>query len=197
MEIKMVPIGKIKQYTNNPRFNEKAVPRVADSITRFGFRNPILVDKNCVIICGHTRLEAAKSLGRKTVPVIYAKDLSTEKVNALRLADNKTAEFSEWNMELLLQELEGVGDDQEAIESLFRDELEAMNRFEPEERDMPDLPSGEKSPYEQMAFILSTAQAITVRKAMAKAITAGGFFDTGNKNKNGNALARFAEAYLG
>lgn len=100
-------------YKNNPRQNDQAVESVAESIKQFGFQQPIVVDKDGVIIVGHTRLKAAKKLGLKTVPVIVADNLSEEKAKAYRLADNKTGELAGWNFELLdieLQELNELSD---------------------------------------------------------------------------------------
>ena len=104
-EIKVVPIGDVKPYPNNPRDNEKAVPAVAASIERFGFRNPILVDGDGVIIEGHTRRLAAISLGMEEVPVVYATDLAPDEVDALRVIDNKTAELADWDMDKLAEEM--------------------------------------------------------------------------------------------
>ncbi len=106
MQIELLQIEKLIPYANNARNNEKAVDKVAASIKEFGFRNPIIIDKNNEIIAGHTRLLAAKKLGLKEVPTIRADDLTAEQVKAFRIADNKTAEYSEWNFELLAQELE-------------------------------------------------------------------------------------------
>jgi DNA modification methylase len=99
---------EIKPYQNNPRKNDKAVEQVAKSIEEFGFKNPIIVDKNMVIIAGHTRLKASEKLGLNKVPVIVAEDLTDEQANALRLVDNKTAEASEWDFERLKEELDKI-----------------------------------------------------------------------------------------
>ena len=93
-------------YINNPRNNENAVDKVASSISEFGFKNPIVIDKNNVIINGHTRLLASKKLGLKEVPVIVADDLSEAQVKAFRIADNKTSEYASWDKELLRVELD-------------------------------------------------------------------------------------------
>ena len=98
-------IEELRAYENNPRHNEKAVDAVAASIREFGWKNPIVIDKNNVIAAGHTRLLAAKKLGLKTVPCIVADDLTEEQIRAFRLADNKTAELAEWDEELLAEEL--------------------------------------------------------------------------------------------
>lgn len=111
MQIKTWPIDRPQPYDKNPRLNDDAVAIVARSIQEFGFRQPIVVDEDGVVIIGHTRLKAAKSLGLREVPVHVARGLSPEKVKALRIADNKTAEIAEWNLELLpieLAELQGM-----------------------------------------------------------------------------------------
>lgn len=98
-------IEDIKPYENNPRKNEKAVKYVANSIKEFGFKVPIIVDSNNVIIAGHTRYKAAKKLGYATIPCIVASDLTPKQVRAFRLVDNKTGELAEWDLELLNNEL--------------------------------------------------------------------------------------------
>lgn len=105
MNIIDVEIDKIIDYENNPRNNENAVDAVAASIKEFGFKVPIVIDKNNVIIAGHTRKKAAMKLGLKTVPCIVADDLTPEQVKAFRVADNKTAELAQWDFGLLEQEL--------------------------------------------------------------------------------------------
>lgn len=108
--IVMMPVSAIIPYENNPRKNKEAVERVAASLREFGFRQPIVVDKDYVIVAGHTRLLAAKRLRMKEVPVLVADDLSEEQIKAYRLADNKTAEFSEWDEDLLKVELSDLLD---------------------------------------------------------------------------------------
>ena len=105
MKIELRNITDIKPYPNNPRVNDAAVDAVAASIREFGFRQPIVVDVDGVIICGHTRYKAALKLGLTQVPVHVAKDLTPAQIQAYRLADNKTAELAEWNYELLPIEL--------------------------------------------------------------------------------------------
>ncbi len=105
MIIEQRPIEAVRPYPNNPRNNKKAVAAVAASIKEFGFKVPIVVDTAGVIITGHTRREAAISLGMKTVPVIVADDLTEAQIRAFRLADNKVSEFSEWDEDALAEEL--------------------------------------------------------------------------------------------
>ena len=110
MQIKEMKIGELVPYENNPRKNEAAVEKVAASIREFGFKVPIVIDKNKVIAAGHTRLDAAKLLGLETVPVIMADDLTDEQIRAFRLADNKTGELAEWDFDRLREELEALKD---------------------------------------------------------------------------------------
>src|SRR5262245_8871648 len=108
MLIEMRPIDSIKPYPGNPRINDEAVAAVAASIREYGFRQPLVVDTDGVLIVGHTRWKAAKSLGLTKVPVHVAKDLTPAQIKAYRIADNKTNELAEWNYDLLPLELAGL-----------------------------------------------------------------------------------------
>lgn len=108
MKIEMRKLSEIKPYEKNPRINNAAVDAVAASIKEFGFRVPIVVDADGVIICGHTRLKAAQKLGLDSAPVHVATDLSAMQVKALRIADNKTSELAEWDFNLLPLELKDL-----------------------------------------------------------------------------------------
>lgn len=108
VKVQNVSIDKIKPYENNPRDNEAGVDAVANSIDEFGWQQPIVVDKDNVIIVGHTRYKAAKKLGMKEVPVVVADKLSEEQVKAYRLADNKTGELTDWDDGLLDSELDDI-----------------------------------------------------------------------------------------
>ena len=110
MNIIEMDIEKVIPYENNPRKNEEAVDKVALSISAFGFKVPIVLDANNVVVTGHTRLKAAKKLGLSKVPCILADDLTEEQIRAFRLADNKLAEFSQWDEDKLMQELESLGE---------------------------------------------------------------------------------------
>lgn len=101
-------IDELIPYENNPRNNDGAVDAVANSIKEFGFKVPIIIDKNNIIVAGHTRLKASKKLGLTEVPCVVASDLTDEQVKSLRLVDNKTSELSEWDFEKLKEELEGI-----------------------------------------------------------------------------------------
>ena len=110
MEIINRKVSELIPYDRNPRKNDEAVKYVKASIEQFGFKVPIVIDAQGVIVAGHTRLLAAKQLGLKEVPCIIADDLSEEQVKAFRLADNKTAEMSMWDDGLLKLELDEIID---------------------------------------------------------------------------------------
>lgn len=110
MNIVELELSELKPYEKNPRRNDDAVDYVAKSIQEFGFKVPIIIDKDNVIVTGHTRYKAAQKLELKTVPCIKADDLTEEQIKAFRLADNKVSEFSAWDFDLLNEELEGILD---------------------------------------------------------------------------------------
>lgn len=130
MEIQEKKIKELIPYEKNPRKNDAAVEYVANSIKEFGFKVPIVIDKNGVIVCGHTRYKAAQRLKLKTVPCIIADDLNDEQIKAFRLADNKVTEKSEWDFDLLYEELDGI----------FDIDMEEFDFDLPEEQEMPDEP---------------------------------------------------------
>jgi ParB-like chromosome segregation protein Spo0J len=142
----MVALKDIIPYENNPRINENAIDKVAESIKEFGFQNPIILDRDNVIVAGHTRLKAAEKLHIIEAPCIYADELSPEQVRAYRLADNKTSEFAVWDNELLAGELSSIAIDMSAFgfdmeEALFepasQDEQGKLDIKEPEEIKCP------------------------------------------------------------
>ena len=110
MQIIDKKLTDLKPYANNPRHNAKAVPAVKESILKFGFKVPIVIDKNNVIVCGHTRFYASKEIGLETVPCIVADDLTDEQINAFRLVDNRVSEFADWNFDKLAEELSDLQD---------------------------------------------------------------------------------------
>lgn len=108
-KIVLVPIENICPYENNPRNNGFSIERVKNSIRRFGFKQPIVLDKDNVIVVGHTRYRAGKELGYKALPCIFS-ELADDENKAYRLADNKTAEASTWDFEKLEAELADIPD---------------------------------------------------------------------------------------
>lgn len=105
MKIELMPVDQVLPYARNPRINAHAIDKVASSIKEFGFRQPIVVDGEMVIVVGHVRYEAAKRLGLKKVPVHIATDLTPEQIKAYRITDNRVGEESEWDKALLQLEI--------------------------------------------------------------------------------------------
>ena len=147
MQIKLAEISTIKPYENNPRkLSEQAIEKVAMSLKEYGFRQPIVVDKNMVIVAGHTRYRASKKLGLKQVPISVIDNLSEEQINAYRIADNRTAEESEWDNELLkmeIKELEAkdfkldlLGFNDEQLNNILFEEKQGLT----DEDEVPETP---------------------------------------------------------
>lgn len=146
MKVKNLPIESVKPYERNPRRNTGAVDAVAESIKQFGWNQPIVVDKNNVIIVGHTRLKAAKKLGLKEVPVLVAENLNDEQVKKYRILDNKTNELSEWDFQLLQSEIADFNLDFSGFnidfDSTFAGAFEGNGSADPD-TDIPDELTGE------------------------------------------------------
>lgn len=111
IKIEYIALSDIKPYENNPRMNDDAVKYVENSIKEFGFKVPIIIDQNNVIVAGHTRLKAAEKLNLEKVPCIRASNLNAEQIKAFRIAENKVSEFSDWDMKKLEIELEDINFD--------------------------------------------------------------------------------------
>lgn len=101
-------IDELVPYENNARINDKAVDIVANSISSFGFKNPCIIDKNNIIVAGHTRVLACKKLGIDKVPCIVADDLTEEQIKAFRIADNSSAQIAEWDLDKLQEEIQNL-----------------------------------------------------------------------------------------
>lgn len=132
-------LSDIKPYSNNPRRNDGAVEAVAASLKEFGWQQPIVVDKDDVIIAGHTRYKAAQKLGLQTAPVVIADNLTPEQVKAYRLADNKTGELAIWDIDGLNIELEELA----ALDFDMEQFGFAMGNFNNIALDAPDEENGE------------------------------------------------------
>ena len=134
MEIIMKGLGDIHPYEKNPRKNDDAVQYVAESIKEFGFKVPIVIDHDGVIVAGHTRYKAAKQLGLESVPCIVADDLTEEQIKAYRLADNKVSEKAGWDFALLEEELQLLDFDMEAFGFTDHEEVDISDFFEDAEQ---------------------------------------------------------------
>lgn len=149
MNITDIRTCDLKPYENNPRLNEDAVDLVAASIDEFGFKQPIVVDKDLIIIAGHTRWKAAQKLGLETVPCIQADDLTPAQVKAYRLADNKVAEAAQWDLDALqfeLEELDNMDFDMEPFgfeTETFDEKIAEDDNFEPEISEEPTTKRGQ------------------------------------------------------
>lgn len=132
MQIIEKPLSEIRPYENNPRNNDAAVQYVANSLREFGWKQPIVIDRDGVIIAGHTRWKAAKKLGLKTAPCVMADDLTEDQVKAYRLADNKVGEIAEWDFDALEKELDEIELDMSEFGFELEDEEEPAEIVEDE-----------------------------------------------------------------
>ena len=192
IEIISKAVSELIPYEKNPRkISDEAVNAVAESIQEFGFKNPILIDKDNVIIAGHTRRLASLKLGLERVPCVVVDDLTPQQIKALRLADNKTNELADWDIGEL---------DLELADLLDMD----MGRFGfdsiGEEGFVEDfsLADGDKAPVQTMSFTFSDEQAEEIKQAiedMKKTQTFKDYYDENNQNGNGNAVYLMVRAW--
>lgn len=130
LKIEYINIEKLIPYINNPRINDGAVDKIASSIKNFGFKNPIIIDKDNEIIAGHTRLKAARKLGLDEVPTIKVEDLTDNQIKAFRIADNKTSEFADWDIEILNIELESIGEMFTGFDEIEKEMFKSVEEIE-------------------------------------------------------------------
>jgi DNA modification methylase len=147
MKIEIADINSIQPYINNPRkLKNSAIDKVAMSIKEYGFRQPIVVDANRIIVVGHTRYRASKKLGLKEVPITIAENLTQEQINAYRIADNRTNEEAEWDLELLKTEIKELeladfnldltGFDEDQLNNMLFEEKQGLT----DEDEVPEAP---------------------------------------------------------
>jgi ParB-like chromosome segregation protein Spo0J len=185
-------------YARNARtHSDQQVDQIAASIAEWGWTMPVLIDEGGVILAGHGRVLAARRLGIEEVPVIVAKGWSEPQRRAYVLADNKLTLNGGWDEDLLrveIADLELEGFELE-LAGWSADELSGLLGTEVAELEaMPELPSGDREPFQQMTFTLHDDQAEQVRAAIEAAKRLGPF-DSENENSNGNALARICETF--
>lgn len=183
-------------YVNNSRtHSDEQVTQVASSIKEFGFTNPILIDEQGGIIAGHGRLMAANKLGLDTVPTITLVGLSEAQRKAYVIADNQLALNSSWDLDMLRVEIERL-EELDFDLSLIGFENDVIEKLLDIDAEMPDLPDGDRDPFQQKTFTLHDEQAQTIDDAIMKAKTSP-IIDTGlNENSNGNAIAYICEQWL-
>ena len=196
---KTVLVSDLIPYARNSRtHSDVQVNKIASSIKEFGFLNPVLIDKDNGIIAGHGRVMAAQKLGLKEVPVLQIGHLSDTQKRAYIIADNRLALDAGWDEEMLRVEFAELADNGFNLEltGFELEEISAVDFDESEEVGMPDLPDGDKEPFQQKTFTLHDEQAAIVDDAITLART-NPTADTGlNENSNGNALALICAQWL-
>ncbi len=198
MKIEIADINSIIPYENNPRkLSEQAIEKVAMSLKEYGFRQPIVVDKDRIIVVGHTRFRASKKLGFKEVPITIADNLTPEQINGYRIADNRTSQESEWDFQPLQKELSDLADLNFNLELTGFNDLELDNyiTFENDvDIDLPDIPNEDKKPFQQITFTLHNTQFDIVKNAIDY-IKKQNIDDTINDNRNGNAITEICKLF--
>lgn len=190
MKVEEKPIDSIIPYENNPRIhNDEQINRIANSIAEFGFNQPIVVDENNIILVGHGRLEAAKKLGHKTVPVVRKEKLTESQKKAYRIIDNKLQNDSEWNHEALELDIVSLGDLAFDIESYGLDSL----IIKPDILDRVDLPGEERETDASRTFTLTVEQAEIVDRAVGKMSAA---IPNTDGNRNGESITEICKWFL-
>ena len=179
-------VADLIPYENNARINDGAVDAVASSIKEFGIKNPIIIDRDNVIVCGHTRIKACEKLGIEKVPCVVADDLTDEQIKAFRIADNSTAQIAEWDLEKLQAELENI--DMDMVQFGLQEQIEEIEKsLDNGYGEEFTLPDGDKSEICQMTFTLHEQQAELIKEAI-KEVKDNITETFGNQNSNGNAL---------
>lgn len=191
--IVMKRLEDLVPYENNPRvIPEEAVNAVAESIQTFGFKNPILIDRDNVIVAGHTRRLASLKLGLELVPCVVCDDLTPQQIKALRLADNKTNEFSNWDLGELDLELSDLADmemERFGFELIGDDGM--AEEF--------SLADGDRLPVQTMSFTFSDEQAEEIKEAiseMKRTDVFKSYYDENNENGNGNAVYLMVRSWV-
>lgn len=196
---KTVKTDSLIPYARNSRtHSEQQISKIAASIKEFGFLNPVIIDGSSGIVAGHGRVMAAQKLGMDELPVIEASHLSDAQRRAYVIADNRLALDAGWDEEMLrveFAELEALDFDLE-LTGFTAGEIGAVQFGEVVETEMPNLKSGEKEPFQQVAFTLHDEQVGSVKTALELSKSMGEFFDSLNSNSNGNAIARICEIFV-
>ena len=196
MQVEQLKVGDLIPYVNNSRtHSDEQVMQVASSIKEFGFTNPILIDDDGGIIAGHGRLMAAKKLGLDEVPCIRLGYLSEAQRKAYVIADNQLALNSGWDLDSLRVEIERL-DELDFDMGLLGFDADVITKLLDIEAELPELPDGDRDPFQQKTFTLHDEQAAVIDDAILKAKTSP-LIDTGlNENSNGNAIAWICENWL-
>lgn len=196
LQIEYVLATDLVPYENNSRtHSQQQVDQIKRSMTEFGFTNPILIDERNGIIAGHGRLQAAQELGINLVPTITLKGLTEAQRKAYVIADNQLALNAGWDLDALRFEIESLNDEDFDL-SLIGFDSDELGKLLDINANLPILPTGEKDPFQQKAFMLHDEQVAIVDDALLIARTSP-MSDTGiNDNSNGNALALICSEWL-
>lgn len=200
-ELEHLPTADLIPYARNARLHSDAqIAKIAGSLMEFGFCNPVLIDSQDGIIAGHGRVLAALKLGMETVPCLRLDHLSDIQRRAYILADNRLALDASWDEAMLGLELSALEMDGFDLDLVGFDAGELQNLLSGVSvsplDDMPELPIGDREPFQQMTFTLHDSQAEIVSHAISIAKDMGEFEDSPNENGNGNALARICEMFI-
>lgn len=189
-------INSLIPYVNNARtHSDEQILQVASSIKEFGFTNPVLIDEKGGIIAGHGRVMAAKKLGLTEVPTITLANLTEAQKKAYVLADNQIALNSGWDLDMLRLEIETLAELDFDLNLIGFDD-DVIGKLLDVDAEMPDLPDGDRDPFQQKTFSLHDEQASVIDDALLKAKT-NPLIDTGlNDNGNANALTFICEQWL-
>jgi len=201
MNIETIAVDLLIPYARNSRtHSDEQVAQIAASIREFGFTNPVLIDGQDGIIAGHGRVLGARKLGMSDVPCIRLAHLSEAQKRAYVIADNKLALNAGWDEEILALELLDLRGEDFALplSGFTSEELEQIfSAFDVSPLgEMPQMPSGDRQPFQQVTFTLHDTQAEQVQAALKAARNIGPYIGSPNQNGNGNALARICETYL-
>lgn len=201
VQLETIAIDRLIPYARNSRtHSDEQVAQVAASIREFGFTNPVLIDGEGGIIAGHGRVMAARKLGMADVPCIRLAHLTDAQKRAYIIADNKLALNAGWDEEILALELLDLRGEDFALplSGFTSEELEQIfSAFDVSPLgEMPQMPSGDRQPFQQVTFTLHDTQAEQVQAALKAARNIGPYIGSPNQNGNGNALARICETYL-
>jgi len=174
------------------------IAQLRASIREFGFTNPVLLRPNGMIGAGHGRVEAAKAEKLALVPTCVVEGLTDDQWRAYVLADNRLALSAGWDEDLLRAELSALTELEVDLSSLGFDDAELADLFKTADAldDMPELPTGDREPFQQMTFTLHDDQVEVVRRAMTLASAAGPYDGSPNANGNGNAIARICADFI-
>ena len=193
---KISKVADLIPYANNSRLHsDEQVTQVASSIKEFGFTSPVLIDDQGGIIAGHGRIMAAKKLNMDEVPCIILEGLTEAQKKAYIIADNQLPMNAEWDLDTLRLEVETLKEMNFNLDLLGFDD-DVVAKLIDIDADLPELPDGDRDPFQQKTFTLHDEQANTIDDAIIKAKT-DLRIDTGlNENSNGNAIAWICEQFL-